>query len=306
MADNQGLPSSSTSDANNNSTDQSSSSEVPKIKVNFVPKITIQELLNKRKPNDKLSKPPNAFIIYRGEYLKEAKRQKIAMPMTKLSQMASISWREEEAYVKKWYNDLSNEVAEKWAELHVRSSSFVNKNWQSPEGQRSKKGKSEKKSDSKKSSEIEKFQDELTIIHEYGNSTTPDSSQTQRFTSTNEAAENVIATEPMQLQDLQESLFLLPFSEYENFYIESEGSTSGVQNIYTGILRTEYYPSYSGSTTPLIPIMPYYSPADSPSAEEWLFPSEGELSYEEFVQLMNVPDDFIAMLSSTMATEHPE
>ncbi|CAG8471172.1 5872_t:CDS:2 [Ambispora gerdemannii] len=279
------LPLLPTTDVNDNPTEQSSS-KFPKIKINFEPTITVEELLNKKKP-ERLSKPPNAFMIYRIEYHKEIKRQKIMIPMTTLSQMASVSWREEEEFVKKCYNDLAKQVAEKWAKSHIKSSSFK-KNWEITYGGQSSKKFSEKKLKSiKRPSDTEKS-DELKIIHEYEDNITI-------------TPPNVSVNEPIQSHDLQDPQFLDPFPENQYFIIASKNSTPDIQNIYVEIPRTEFHPSYSVSTSPLVPKVSYHSPANS--LEDWLFPYETELSYKEIIKTINAPDDFITLLPSIMEAE---
>ncbi|CAG8471194.1 5873_t:CDS:1 [Ambispora gerdemannii] len=107
-----------------NALDNNVSTTVP-----FPPSVTVEEIVNKRKGIKISAKPSNGFIIYRGEYLKEMKRQNMKIGMRQLSKRVGAAWRKEPLHIKKWYKNLAEEVADFIAKLHIQSPNFVSDPW---------------------------------------------------------------------------------------------------------------------------------------------------------------------------------
>ncbi|RIA89794.1 hypothetical protein C1645_771421 [Glomus cerebriforme] len=81
----------------------------PFIKPSFPPAIKPHDLL-KRSRDGSLSKPPNAFIIYRKWFIETARSEGYFLPMTVISSMASQSWEQEPSEVKAAYKRIGKEA----------------------------------------------------------------------------------------------------------------------------------------------------------------------------------------------------
>ncbi len=81
----------------------------PLIKPSFPPLIDPKDLLIIGKDN-KPSRSPNAFIIYRKVFFKTIRNEGHVLPMTAISSMASQSWEQEPDEVKKYYKRLAKEA----------------------------------------------------------------------------------------------------------------------------------------------------------------------------------------------------
>ncbi|PKC02862.1 hypothetical protein RhiirA5_363748, partial [Rhizophagus irregularis] len=81
----------------------------PFIKPPFPPLIDPKDLLIISKDN-KPSRSPNAFIIYRKVFLKTTRDQGYFLPMTIVSSMASKSWDKESDEVRDYYKKLAKEA----------------------------------------------------------------------------------------------------------------------------------------------------------------------------------------------------
>lgn len=81
----------------------------PFIKPPFPPLIDPKDLLIISKDN-KPSRSPNAFIIYRKVFLKTTRDQGYFLPMTIVSSMASKSWDKESEEVRDYYKNLAKEA----------------------------------------------------------------------------------------------------------------------------------------------------------------------------------------------------
>ncbi|CAG8755796.1 12840_t:CDS:2 [Dentiscutata erythropus] len=79
----------------------------------FPPMIQIEDLVAKltsKTSKPKLARFPNAFIIYRSEYVQFLKEKGLNFPMTMLSAMTSSAWKQEPSCVKDVYTLISNEA----------------------------------------------------------------------------------------------------------------------------------------------------------------------------------------------------
>ncbi|CAG8690717.1 7983_t:CDS:2 [Cetraspora pellucida] len=79
----------------------------------FPPTIQIEDLVAKltsKTSKPKLARFPNAFIIYRSEYVQFLKDKGLNFPMTMLSAMTSSAWKQEPTCVKDAYTLISNEA----------------------------------------------------------------------------------------------------------------------------------------------------------------------------------------------------
>ncbi|CAJ0626241.1 11259_t:CDS:2 [Entrophospora sp. SA101] len=90
----------------------SSASKLPNIKVPFPPIINLKELISRpRKGKTKVpSKPPNAFMIYRMQYVKELHARNHRLPMRSISPSVANSWREEPDSVVNHYEQLARDA----------------------------------------------------------------------------------------------------------------------------------------------------------------------------------------------------
>lgn len=89
---------------------------LPPLPLPYPPEIDLQKMVAKLASKPKLARFPNAFIMYRNEYVHYLKSKDLHLSMTELSPMIAASWRQEPEYVKDAYTQLSSE-AEK---LYVR------------------------------------------------------------------------------------------------------------------------------------------------------------------------------------------
>ncbi|GBB90784.1 hypothetical protein RclHR1_17870001 [Rhizophagus clarus] len=81
----------------------------PLIKPPFPPLIDPKDLLIIGKDN-KPTRSPNAFIIYRKVFFKTIKNEGHVLPMTSISSMASQSWEQESEEIKNYYKMLAKEA----------------------------------------------------------------------------------------------------------------------------------------------------------------------------------------------------
>ncbi|CAG8712392.1 14662_t:CDS:1, partial [Acaulospora colombiana] len=74
---------------------------IPLIKVPFPPLVNPEELITRpRKAKSKApTKPPNAFMIYRMQYVKELHAREHRLPMRSVSAAVASSWRGEPEHV---------------------------------------------------------------------------------------------------------------------------------------------------------------------------------------------------------------
>ena len=88
---------------------------LPPVTLPFPPQIDtaafVTKLLSK-----KLVRFPNAFIMYRSEYVRHLKKNNYHLAMTDLSSMISYSWEKEPEHVKKAYKDISLEAEKLYAQ----------------------------------------------------------------------------------------------------------------------------------------------------------------------------------------------
>ncbi|RHZ46981.1 hypothetical protein Glove_600g3 [Diversispora epigaea] len=86
---------------------------VPLIKVPFPPNVNPEELIIKpRKAKAKLpTKPPNAFMIYRMQYVKELHARDHRLPMRSVSSAVASSWRGEPEHVVEHYEVIAKEAS---------------------------------------------------------------------------------------------------------------------------------------------------------------------------------------------------
>ncbi|KAG9287127.1 hypothetical protein G9A89_001021 [Geosiphon pyriformis] len=80
---------------------------LPPIPLPFPPITDAERLVSKISTKKTLARFPNAFIIYRAEYVQYLKSQGIHLSMTELSPMISRSWKQESEFVKDTYTRLS-------------------------------------------------------------------------------------------------------------------------------------------------------------------------------------------------------
>ncbi|CAH1765815.1 11638_t:CDS:2, partial [Entrophospora sp. SA101] len=87
--------------------------QLPNIKVPFPPIINLKELISRpRKGKTKVpSKPPNAFMIYRMQYVKELHARNHRLPMRSISPSVANSWREEPDSVVNHYEQLARDAS---------------------------------------------------------------------------------------------------------------------------------------------------------------------------------------------------
>ncbi|CAG8622463.1 1050_t:CDS:1 [Funneliformis caledonium] len=86
---------------------------LPIIRVPFPPNVNPEELILKpRKAKSKLpTKPPNAFMIYRMQYVKELHAKDYRLPMRSVSASVASAWREEPDHVVEYYEDIAREAS---------------------------------------------------------------------------------------------------------------------------------------------------------------------------------------------------
>ncbi|KAF0392083.1 MATA-HMG [Gigaspora margarita] len=94
---------------------------LPPLPLPFPPQVQLQKMVAKLASKPKLARFPNAFIMYRNEYVQFLKAKGLHLSMTELSPMIAAAWRQEPEYVKDAYTRLSSD-AEK---LYVRMAANV-------------------------------------------------------------------------------------------------------------------------------------------------------------------------------------
>ncbi|CAG8457565.1 2596_t:CDS:1 [Ambispora leptoticha] len=109
---------------------------------------TANEIVEKRKRSNKLTKSTNGFILYRTIYLEELKKKSKKLSMTQLSRRAGPAWTNEPDAVKKMFKKLAEDVSKLLKKAHMESKEFVNKRWDiqtTPSRSRSKRNNDESK-----------------------------------------------------------------------------------------------------------------------------------------------------------------
>ncbi|CAG8553529.1 1495_t:CDS:1 [Dentiscutata erythropus] len=94
---------------------------LPPFPLPYPPQVQLQKMVAKLASKPKLARFPNAFIMYRNEYVQFLKAKGLHLSMTELSPMIAAAWRQEPEYVKDAYTRLSGD-AEK---LYVRMAANV-------------------------------------------------------------------------------------------------------------------------------------------------------------------------------------
>ncbi|RIA98144.1 hypothetical protein C1645_750726 [Glomus cerebriforme] len=86
---------------------------LPIIKVPFPPSVNPEELILKpRKAKSKLpTKPPNAFMIYRMQYVKELHAKDYRLPMRSVSASVASAWRDEPDHIVEYYEEIAREAS---------------------------------------------------------------------------------------------------------------------------------------------------------------------------------------------------
>ncbi|CAG8613828.1 8305_t:CDS:1 [Ambispora gerdemannii] len=82
------------------------------------PRITIEDLIQNAQKKLNHTKIPNAFMIYRGEILKELNSQSFTVKMPRLSAIASKTWKIEAKEIKDEYYRLSKEANIEYKKLN--------------------------------------------------------------------------------------------------------------------------------------------------------------------------------------------
>lgn len=106
---------------------------LPIIKVPFPPSVNPEELILKpRKAKSKLpTKPPNAFMIYRMQYVKELHARDYRLPMRSVSASVASAWRDEPEHIVEYYEDIAREASkiynQKYPKPPVQQRSVVGK-----------------------------------------------------------------------------------------------------------------------------------------------------------------------------------
>ncbi|CAJ0750413.1 14235_t:CDS:2 [Entrophospora sp. SA101] len=90
---------------------------LPPLELPYPPKIELDSVVAKLVSKPKLARFPNAFIMYRNEYVQYLKAKNIHLSMTELSPMVAASWKREPEFVKDTYTQFAGE-AEK---LYIRA-----------------------------------------------------------------------------------------------------------------------------------------------------------------------------------------
>ncbi|CAG8715563.1 2303_t:CDS:1 [Acaulospora morrowiae] len=84
---------------------------IPLLKLPFPPKIKASDITSKRKISEINLRPPNAFIIYRKDFLNHLSTSKHgSLKMTEASKLVSIHWNNEPDNVKEAYKQISKQV----------------------------------------------------------------------------------------------------------------------------------------------------------------------------------------------------
>ncbi|CAI2168143.1 9487_t:CDS:1 [Funneliformis geosporum] len=95
---------------------------LPIIKVPFPPNVDPEELILKpRKAKSKLpTKPPNAFMIYRMQYVKELHAKDYRLPMRSVSASVASAWREEPEQIVEFYEKIAREASKIYNEKYPK------------------------------------------------------------------------------------------------------------------------------------------------------------------------------------------
>ncbi|CAG8439430.1 418_t:CDS:1 [Scutellospora calospora] len=83
---------------------------LPPLPLPYPPATRVEKIVEKLISKPKLARFPNAFIMYRNEYVQFLKASGLNFPMTELSPMISYSWRQEPPCVKDAYTQISSEA----------------------------------------------------------------------------------------------------------------------------------------------------------------------------------------------------
>ncbi|KAG9306474.1 hypothetical protein G9A89_003268 [Geosiphon pyriformis] len=100
-----------------------------KINMPFPPQLQASDIIHKKRNSQKLVKPQNGFIIYRGQYLRELQKQGFKPGMTEISKVIGSVWKNEPAHVKKWYDEFSQEARKLLIIEQIKSISSNKQNW---------------------------------------------------------------------------------------------------------------------------------------------------------------------------------
>ncbi|CAG8456081.1 7780_t:CDS:1 [Ambispora leptoticha] len=87
------------------------------VKPTFPPSINLQELVRIKQNGEVPSKPPNAWIIYRGAAVKELHARGYNLQMTRISPLISEAWKSEPENVVSYYKDLAKEAKRLYKEM---------------------------------------------------------------------------------------------------------------------------------------------------------------------------------------------
>ncbi|CAG8852500.1 31181_t:CDS:1, partial [Gigaspora margarita] len=90
----------------------SNQKNIPFIKVPFPPMVNPEELVTRqRKVKSKIpTKPPNAFLIYRMQYIKELHNRNYYLCMRNISSAIANSWKNESEIVIEHYENIAREA----------------------------------------------------------------------------------------------------------------------------------------------------------------------------------------------------
>ncbi|CAJ0642684.1 12393_t:CDS:1, partial [Entrophospora sp. SA101] len=80
---------------------------LPPLELPYPPKIELDSVVAKLVSKPKLARFPNAFIMYRNEYVQYLKAKNIHLSMTELSPMVAASWKREPEFVKDTYTQFA-------------------------------------------------------------------------------------------------------------------------------------------------------------------------------------------------------
>ncbi|CAG8656412.1 45804_t:CDS:2 [Gigaspora margarita] len=98
----------------------------PVIEVPFPPSIDLEKIIT-RKKNKISTKPPNAFFIYRMQYIKELHNRNYYLSMRIISPAVANSWRKEPYHVIKYYEEIARETNEIFKKKFPRLPTFQKK-----------------------------------------------------------------------------------------------------------------------------------------------------------------------------------
>ncbi|RHZ54302.1 hypothetical protein Glove_428g53 [Diversispora epigaea] len=124
------------------------------IKLPFPPKINSSEIINKRKTNEINLRPPNAFLIYRKEFLNYLSSSKhMNLKMTDVSKLVSLHWNNESEMVKGEYKKIAKQVEDELTEKRKHNQKSIRRViWKN--SKRSKKNKLHYLNGTKKSNNV--------------------------------------------------------------------------------------------------------------------------------------------------------